>query len=147
MPTLFLMCGLPGSGKTTLAKQLERERSALRLTPDEWLPGHQDRIMPVDDDSRRKARIRDGFAYAEPDAHTLAQLVALRLHFDPTDADTGALCVVAGSHLSGVLSTAQIRDVPLESYAPCPAAPGDVLAMRPLLLHRSSPSRGEGVSR
>ncbi|MFJ2029558.1 AAA family ATPase [Streptosporangium sp. NPDC087985] len=37
MATLFLTCGLPGSGKTTLAKRLERERSALRLTADEWL--------------------------------------------------------------------------------------------------------------
>ena len=31
------MCGLPCAGKTTLAKQIERERSALRLTPDEWI--------------------------------------------------------------------------------------------------------------
>lgn len=31
------MCGLPCSGKTTLAKQVEHERSALRLTPDEWI--------------------------------------------------------------------------------------------------------------
>ena len=30
------MVGLPCSGKTTLAKQLEHGRSALRLTPDEW---------------------------------------------------------------------------------------------------------------
>ena len=37
MPTLILMCGMPGAGKTTLAKQLERERPALRLTPDEWM--------------------------------------------------------------------------------------------------------------
>jgi predicted kinase len=37
MPTLFLTCGLPGSGKTTLAKQIEAERPALRLTADEWL--------------------------------------------------------------------------------------------------------------
>lgn len=35
-PTLHLMVGLPCSGKTTLARQLERERLALRLTPDEW---------------------------------------------------------------------------------------------------------------
>ena len=39
MATLFLMCGLPGSGKTTLAKRIERERDALRLTPDEWIAG------------------------------------------------------------------------------------------------------------
>ena len=36
MPTLHLMVGLPCSGKTTLARKLEFERSALRLTPDEW---------------------------------------------------------------------------------------------------------------
>jgi predicted kinase len=33
------MVGLPCSGKTTLAKKLEYERSALRLTPDEWQVG------------------------------------------------------------------------------------------------------------
>lgn len=37
MATLFLLCGLPGSGKTTLAKQLEISRPALRLCPDEWI--------------------------------------------------------------------------------------------------------------
>ncbi len=30
------MCGLPCSGKTTLAKKLEHQHSALRLTTDEW---------------------------------------------------------------------------------------------------------------
>ena len=33
------MVGLPCSGKTTLAKKLEQEQSALRLTPDEWQIG------------------------------------------------------------------------------------------------------------
>lgn len=37
MPTLYLTCGLPGSGKTTLAKQIERSHNALRLTADDWL--------------------------------------------------------------------------------------------------------------
>lgn len=36
-PTLYLTCGLPGSGKTTFARRLEREAPALRLTGDEWL--------------------------------------------------------------------------------------------------------------
>jgi predicted kinase len=36
MTTLHLMIGLPCSGKTTLAKTLETELGALRLTPDEW---------------------------------------------------------------------------------------------------------------
>jgi len=36
MATLHLMVGLPCSGKTTLARQLEMEYAALRLTPDEW---------------------------------------------------------------------------------------------------------------
>ena len=36
MAILHLMVGLPGSGKTTEAKRLEKEYHALRLTPDEW---------------------------------------------------------------------------------------------------------------
>jgi predicted kinase len=34
---LILTCGLPGAGKTTLARQLAADRSAVRLTKDEWL--------------------------------------------------------------------------------------------------------------
>lgn len=36
-PTMFLLIGLPASGKTTRARELEVERNALRLTPDEWM--------------------------------------------------------------------------------------------------------------
>ena len=34
--TLFLMVGLPGAGKTTVARELAVSHHALRLTPDEW---------------------------------------------------------------------------------------------------------------
>jgi predicted kinase len=34
---LILTCGLPGAGKTELATQLAADRSAVRLTKDEWL--------------------------------------------------------------------------------------------------------------
>ncbi len=35
--TLHLVCGLPGAGKTTLAKKLEAQSGAVRLCPDEWM--------------------------------------------------------------------------------------------------------------
>jgi predicted kinase len=35
--TLILLCGLPGSGKTTRAKRLTDEVPAIRLCPDEWM--------------------------------------------------------------------------------------------------------------
>ena len=34
---LILTCGLPGAGKTVLARQLAADRGAVRLTKDEWL--------------------------------------------------------------------------------------------------------------
>lgn len=36
-PTMYLMCGLPGSGKTTRAREIEQSAHAMRLTPDEWM--------------------------------------------------------------------------------------------------------------
>jgi hypothetical protein len=43
-PTLFLTVGLPCTGKTTVARRIEIEQRALRLTKDEWvkaLYGHE----------------------------------------------------------------------------------------------------------
>jgi predicted kinase len=36
-PRLIIVCGLPGSGKTIHAKELEVKHRAVRLCPDEWM--------------------------------------------------------------------------------------------------------------
>lgn len=36
-PLLILFCGLPGSGKTTVARERERETGAIRFSTDEWM--------------------------------------------------------------------------------------------------------------
>ena len=36
-PTLAIICGLPGAGKTTHARRLEGEMNAVRFCPDEWM--------------------------------------------------------------------------------------------------------------
>jgi hypothetical protein len=36
-PTLHLTVGLPGVGKTTLARKIAHEDKAVRFTPDEWM--------------------------------------------------------------------------------------------------------------
>jgi predicted kinase len=36
-PRLILMCGLPGAGKTTVARRLAESLPAVRLCPDEWI--------------------------------------------------------------------------------------------------------------
>ena len=51
-PRLIIICGLPGSGKTTLAKQLEKTVTAIRFSPDEWLKALN--ISIYDEEKRAK---------------------------------------------------------------------------------------------
>jgi len=55
MATLYLICGLPGAGKSTLAKQMEQTHAALRLCPDEWIAT----ILADANDRAELDRLRD----------------------------------------------------------------------------------------
>jgi len=53
--TLILLCGLPGAGKTTLAKIIEADRNAIRMCPDEWIEA----ILADPADVTERDRLRD----------------------------------------------------------------------------------------
>lgn len=57
MTTLTLLCGLPGSGKTTYARQLE-ERGTFRLASDDWMVPLYGQHMPRDVFDERLSVIR-----------------------------------------------------------------------------------------
>ena len=87
-----------------------------------FVPWHQDRA-------------EDG--HERPLAH-LENTVALRVHLDACGEDNGPLEVIAGTHTRGRLEAAAIAPIVAAATAMlCLTERGDILAMRPLLLHRS----------
>jgi predicted kinase len=54
MAALFMLMGLPGSGKTTLARRLEQERPAILLEPDVWMA----RIVGDGYDAERREAVK-----------------------------------------------------------------------------------------
>lgn len=81
---------------------------------------------------------KDGMPHVQPPPNILEHMVALRIHIDPCGEDNGALRVVPGSHNLGILEPSRINE--LRDNNPqvcCSANRGDVLVMKPLILHSS----------
>jgi ectoine hydroxylase-related dioxygenase (phytanoyl-CoA dioxygenase family) len=116
-----------------------------RKAPDcNWkVPYHQDLSIPVDRRVEHPALTgwsskEDGH-YVQPPVELLDTLLAVRLHLDACGNDEGALRVVPGSHRLGRLSAEQIAAMDKRKVEIlCAADAGDLLLMRPLLLHASS---------
>ena len=51
-PRLIIVCGLPGSGKTTFARSLENRLHAIRFSADEWMDALS--LDPWDEERRGK---------------------------------------------------------------------------------------------
>ncbi|MGH6816840.1 MAG: phytanoyl-CoA dioxygenase family protein [Hyphomicrobiaceae bacterium] len=107
-----------------------------------FVPWHQDRTIAVTE--RRTVpgydrwTRKDGCCHVEPPVILLERMVTLRIHFDRCTLDDGPLEVVCGSHLGGRLDKPRIaRLVAADAGTMCLAERGDIVAMRPLIVHRS----------
>jgi hypothetical protein len=116
------------------------------------LPWHQDLAIPVAEKLEVPGfggwSVKDGVPHVLPPAEVLAQMVALRVHLDDCGADNAPLRVLPGSHRAGKFSDADLARLRAETpEIICLAARGDVLALRPLLLHASSAAQRPGHRR
>lgn len=106
------------------------------------VPWHQDRTIAVDRrDDRANVRcwtVKNGVDHCEPPVGLLERMVTLRWHLDAVGPEDGCIRVLSGSHRSGRLNAADIRNLLAEVPAmdvPVPA--GGVFIMSPLLVHSS----------
>jgi hypothetical protein len=111
-----------------------------------WLvPIHQDLSIPVaarvdDGDLRLRGwSEKEGQLFVQAPVDLLERLLAVRVHLDPCGPDDGPLLVIPGTHRQGLIAPeAAVAARREQTPTPCVLARGDVLLMRPLLLHASS---------
>ncbi len=109
------------------------------------VPWHQDLTIAV---RQRHAvpgfgpwSIKDGVPHVQPPAALLDRMVTLRVHLDDCAPENGALRVRPRSHRHGRIAESEM---PRWDFAPettCVVRAGGVVALRPLLLHASSPAQ------
>ena len=87
-----------------------------------------------------KPTFKAGIPHVEAPLEVLEGQIAVRIHLDPVTQENGPLEVVPGSHREG---KSVGRTLPSETIL---AKRGDVLFMRPLLVHRSGRSHIDAIS-
>lgn len=104
---------------------------------------HQDLTIAVrqriDGEGFSAWSLKAGIQHVQPPPSMLEQMIAVRIHLDDADETNGCLRVIPGSHRLGRLTADQITHLrTTREIVPCVIRSGDVMLMRPLLLHASS---------
>jgi ectoine hydroxylase-related dioxygenase (phytanoyl-CoA dioxygenase family) len=109
------------------------------------VPWHQDTAIAVQQRAEVPGfnwwSVKEGAIHVHPPTEVLEQMIAVRIHLDDSDETNGALKVIPGSHRQGKLDDDGVEEWKRRGpVVSCDAKSGEVLIMRPLLLHASSPS-------
>ena len=114
-------------------------------TPDKnWLVSwHQDKTISVSNKAEIPGwgpwTLKDGINHVQPELRVLQDMITFRIHLDNTDEANGCLKVIPNSHRLGILNKRDLDKVVNESKTHiCKTKSGDLLIMRPHLLHSSS---------
>lgn len=114
-------------------------------TPDKnWLVAwHQDKTIALSHRVELEGwgpwSVKDGVHHVQPPVEVLNSMITFRLHLDNADQSNGCLKVIPQSHKSGILTQEKITEiVNTKELFFCEALSGDLLLMRPHLLHASS---------
>jgi ectoine hydroxylase-related dioxygenase (phytanoyl-CoA dioxygenase family) len=107
---------------------------------------HQDLTISVDKRVEMKGfgpwSVKQNQFAVQPPLDILENNFTIRIHLDDTDENNGALRIIPGSHLKGVIRPETI-DWTKETEVTCPVPKGGIMLMRPLLLHASSRSTNQ----
>ncbi|RYD63811.1 MAG: phytanoyl-CoA dioxygenase [Verrucomicrobiaceae bacterium] len=127
---------------------------AFDKTPDtNWkVAWHQDLMFPfadkVSSPGYELPSCKSGIHYARPPLDVLEELLAARLHLDDCGEANGPLRVSPGTHSLGLIPSSEAAaQAAVTGEIPCLARSGEVLLMRPLLLHASSQASAPGHRR
>ncbi len=85
--------------------------------------------------------LKDGVNHVQPSLDVLQQMVTFRIHLDPANEANGCLKVIPASQKLGLLTQSEITQIvkhQTKRVYLCEAKAGDLLVMRPHLLHASS---------
>lgn len=101
---------------------------------------HQDLTISVDKkielDGFGPWSIKPGQFSVQPPLYILENIYTIRIHFDDTNENNGALKVIPGSHRKGIYRP-QLIDWSKEKEVSCNVKRGGIMIMKPLLLHSS----------
>jgi ectoine hydroxylase-related dioxygenase (phytanoyl-CoA dioxygenase family) len=135
--------------KSILGKKSQLVRAIFfDKNPDKnWLVSwHQDKTVSVNKkqliDGWGPWSLKDNAHHVQPSESVLNDIVTFRIHLDDSNADNGCLKVIPTSHTRGVLRQIDIDNlIKSEISVECEAKSGDMLIMRPLILHSSSKAK------